>query len=82
MGGAYSSMREMRGVHRVLVGKPEGMRPLGRTERRWRMLLRWIFKEGGWGAWNGLIWLRIGTVAGTCTRGNELWMFHINGGNF
>ena len=28
-------MGEDRGVHRVLVGKPEGMRPLGRTRRRW-----------------------------------------------
>ena len=28
-------MREERGVHRVLVGKPEGKRPLGRPRRRW-----------------------------------------------
>ena len=28
-------MREGRGVHRVLVGKPEGRRPLGRPRRRW-----------------------------------------------
>jgi hypothetical protein len=28
-------MREGRGVHRVLVGKPEGKRPLGRLRRRW-----------------------------------------------
>ena len=27
--------REGRGVHRVLVGKPEGKRPLGRPRRRW-----------------------------------------------
>jgi hypothetical protein len=26
---------EERGVHRVLVGKPEGKRPLGRPRRRW-----------------------------------------------
>jgi hypothetical protein len=30
-----SSMEEGRGVHKVLVGKPEGMRPLGRPRRRW-----------------------------------------------
>jgi len=28
-------MREGRGVHRVLVGKPEGKRPLRRPRRRW-----------------------------------------------
>jgi hypothetical protein len=28
-------MGEMRGVYRVLVGKPEGKRPLGRSSRRW-----------------------------------------------
>jgi hypothetical protein len=28
-------MGEKRGVHRVLVGKPEGKRPLGRPRRRW-----------------------------------------------
>jgi hypothetical protein len=28
-------MGEDRGVHRVLVGKPEGKRPLGRPRRRW-----------------------------------------------
>ena len=28
-------MGEERGVHRVLVGKPEGKRPLGRPRRRW-----------------------------------------------
>ena len=28
-------MVEVRGVHRVLVGKPEGKRPLGRPRRRW-----------------------------------------------
>ena len=29
-------MGEGRGVHRVLVGKPEGKRPLGRPRRRWK----------------------------------------------
>jgi len=28
-------MGEGRGVHRILVGKPEGKRPLGRPRRRW-----------------------------------------------
>ena len=35
MGGHVTRMGEGRGVHRVLVGKPEGKRPLGRPRRRW-----------------------------------------------
>jgi hypothetical protein len=33
--GHVASMGEMRGVYSVLVEKPEGMRPLGRPQRRW-----------------------------------------------
>jgi hypothetical protein len=35
MGGACSADEEGRDVYRVLVGKPEGERPLGRPRRRW-----------------------------------------------
>jgi len=35
MGGACSTMGERRGVCRVLVGKPEGKRTLGRPRRSW-----------------------------------------------
>jgi hypothetical protein len=43
-------MGEDRGVHRVLVGKPEAKRPLGRTRRRGKdnkmdNKLRWIFRK-------------------------------------
>ena len=31
----WARMGEERGVYRVLVGKPEGKRPLGRPRRRW-----------------------------------------------
>ena len=45
-------MREGRGVHRVLVGKPEGRRPLGRPRRRWedniKMDLRKVGRGGDW----------------------------------
>jgi hypothetical protein len=35
-----------------------------------KVIIRWIFRKwGGW-AWTGLMWLRIGTGAGTCERGN------------
>ena len=33
--GHVARMGKRRGVYRVLVGKPEGKRPLGRTRRRW-----------------------------------------------
>jgi len=33
--GHVAGMGERRGVYRVLVGKPEGKRPLGRPRRRW-----------------------------------------------
>jgi hypothetical protein len=35
MGGECSTYGEGKGVYRVLVGKPEGKRPLGRPRRRW-----------------------------------------------
>jgi hypothetical protein len=38
-------MVERRGAYRVLVGKPEEQRPRGRPRRRWRIILRWIFKQ-------------------------------------
>jgi hypothetical protein len=34
--GEVGRMGERRGVYRVLVGKPEGTRPLGRPRRRWK----------------------------------------------
>jgi len=44
---------EGRGVHRVLVGKPEGKRPLGRPRRRWEDNIRMDLQEveGGCGDW-------------------------------
>jgi hypothetical protein len=42
-------MGEERGVYRVLVGKPEGKRPLGRPRRRWVDNIRMDLQEGGCG---------------------------------
>ena len=45
-------MREGRGVHRVLVGKPEGKRPLGRPRHRWEDNIKMDLREvGGGGHW-------------------------------
>ena len=42
-----------RGVHRVLVGKPEVKRPLGRPRRRWENNIKMDLQEvgGGFGDW-------------------------------
>jgi len=44
---------EGRGVHRVLVGKPGGKRPLGRPRRRWEDNIKMDHQEveGGCGDW-------------------------------
>ena len=45
-------IRERRGVHRVLVGKSEGKRPLGRPRRRWEDNIKMDLREmGGGGDW-------------------------------
>ena len=54
MGGACGAYGggEGRGVHRVLVGKPEGKRPLGRPRRRWEDNIKMNLGEvGGGGDW-------------------------------
>jgi hypothetical protein len=50
-----------RKVYKVLVGKPEGKRPLGRPRHRFENGIVTDLREIGWGAWIGFDWLRIGT---------------------
>jgi hypothetical protein len=57
-------MGERKGAYRALVGKPERRRPLGRPRRRWEDNIKMDLREGGWGAWAGSMWLRIGTGGG------------------
>jgi hypothetical protein len=40
-----------RSAYRVLVGKPEGRRPLGRPSRRWEDIIKMDLREVGWGPW-------------------------------
>ena len=51
--GHVARLGEGRGVHRVLVGKPEGKRPLGRPRRRWEVIIKIDLQEvgGGCGDW-------------------------------
>ena len=70
--GHVARMSEERGVYRVLVGKPEEMRPLGRLRRRWVGNIRMGLKEVGCGVY-GLDWAGPGwrQVADPCECGNE-----------
>jgi hypothetical protein len=43
---------------------PSGKETTWKTRRRWEDNIKMDLQEVGWGAWTGLIWLRIGTVAG------------------
>jgi hypothetical protein len=51
--GHVARMGEERGVHRALVGKPEGKRPLGIPRRRWEDNIKRDLQEvrGGCGDW-------------------------------
>jgi hypothetical protein len=62
--GDVRRMWEERGVYRVLMGKPEQNRTLGRPRRRWESNIKMVLQEVGCGAWTGLGWLRIETVCG------------------
>jgi hypothetical protein len=45
---------EKRNAYRILVGKPEGERPLGRPRRRWEVNIKMDVREIGWG---GVDWI-------------------------
>jgi hypothetical protein len=48
--GHVACMEEGRKVYRVLMGKPEGKRPLGRPSHRWEYGIRMDLREIGWGS--------------------------------
>jgi hypothetical protein len=62
--GHVACKGEGRGAYRILVGRPEGRRPLGRPRRKWEDNIKMDLQEAGWGAWTGVKWLRRGTGGG------------------
>jgi hypothetical protein len=56
-------MGEDRDVHRVLVGKPDGKRPLGRPRRRWENNIKMNLQEVGGGRGDGM----------ELDQGREMW---------
>jgi hypothetical protein len=62
--GHVARMGEGRNMYRVLVGKPEGKRPLESPRRRWEDGLKMGLREICCGVRSGFTWLRIGTVGG------------------
>jgi hypothetical protein len=62
--GHVARMGKGRGVHRVLVGRPEGKRPLGRTRRKWEDNIKMDLREIGIDERTGFSWLRIGSSGG------------------
>jgi len=54
-------MRESGDAYRVLVGKPEGKRPLGRPRHRWEDNIKMDPRKWDVGVWIGSSWIMIGT---------------------
>jgi hypothetical protein len=54
-------MGEKRNAYTLLVGKPEGKRPLEDQDVSGWIILGWILERWDGVMWTGLVWLRIGT---------------------
>jgi hypothetical protein len=65
--GHVVQMGEERGVYRILVGKPEGKRPLGRRRHRWEDNIRIDLQEVG--CW-GMDWIGL-------TQDRDRWWAHV-----
>jgi hypothetical protein len=67
MDRACSTRREKRNAYRILVGKPEGRRPLGRPKRRWVDNMKIDLRE----IWYGMDWIDL-------TQDKEQWRVLVN----
>ena len=64
MGGHVARIGEGRGIFQVLVGKPEGKRPLGILRHRWEDNIKIELQEVGCGGMDWIEQARIGRVGG------------------
>ena len=69
--GRVARMGERRGAHKALVGKPVGMRPLGRPRRRKEDNIKMDLRELGWRHGLDQSGSGQGQVAGCCEYGDE-----------
>ena len=71
--GHLPCMEQSRNAYRVLVGKPEGKRPLGRPRGRWENNIKMDLREVSCdlGDWIGLAEDRDQSMVGLCKGGNE-----------
>jgi hypothetical protein len=56
MDGACSTYGKKTGVYRILVGRPEGRRPLGRPRSRWEDNIKMDLQDVGW---MGMDWIEL-----------------------
>jgi hypothetical protein len=68
MGRACSTNGEWRNAYRILVGKPEGKRPLGRPRCRWVDNIKMDLREIGW---DGMDWVSL-------TQDRDQWRALLN----
>jgi hypothetical protein len=61
-------MEVMRNAYGILVGKPEGKRPLGRPRFRWVDNIKMYLREIGW---DGMVWIVLG-------QDRDLWSALVN----
>jgi len=63
LAGYVAHTRERRGAYRVLVGRPEGKRPLGRPRRRWDDNIKIGLQEV---EWEGMNWIYLAQNRDRC----------------
>ena len=61
--GHIAHIGERRGIFQVLVGKPEGKRPLGRLRHRWEYNIKMELQEVGCG---GMDWIELAMIGRVC----------------